>query len=82
MGLLQNLRRRLALRRVLRQIQPAIVLGMMTGANVLLALAIWRLPKVCAISSERIHPPKWHLGDIWEGLRLIPNAAHWPLPVQ
>lgn len=68
-GSLQNLRRVLALRRVLRQIQPDIALGMMTGANVLLALAAWGLPTVRTIGSERIHPPSLHLGAIWDGLR-------------
>ena len=68
-GLLQNLRRVVALRRVLREIEPAIALGMTTGANVLLSLAAWGLPKVRAIGSERIHPPQWPIGVLWEGLR-------------
>ena len=46
-GLWQNIRRVIALRRVLRQIQPDIALGMMTTANVLLALAAWGL-SICA----------------------------------
>lgn len=109
-GLLQNLRRVLALRQVLHEIQPAIALGMTTGANVLLALAAWGVPKVRAIGSERIHPPQYPIGILWEGLRrfsygrldavtaltsdsadwlkdhtgarrvrVIPNAATWPL---
>ena len=41
-GLWQNIRRVIALRRILRQISPDIALGMMTTANVLLALAAWR----------------------------------------
>jgi glycosyltransferase involved in cell wall biosynthesis len=68
-GLWQNLRRVFALRRVLRQFQPTIALGMTTTANILLALATWGLPQVHAIGSERIHPPQWPLGVIWEGLR-------------
>lgn len=68
-GLLQNLRRVFALRRVLREIEPDIALGMMTGANVLLALGTRGLPKVCAIGSERIHPPQYPLGVLWDGLR-------------
>jgi len=40
----KNIRRVIALRRVLRQIQPDIALGMMVEANVLLALAAWGLP--------------------------------------
>lgn len=69
MGLLQNLRRVLALRRVLREIQPAIALGMTTGANVLLALAASGLSNVRAIGSERIHPPECPIGVPWEGMR-------------
>lgn len=68
-GLWQNLRRVIALRRVLQQIQPEIALGMMTTANVLLALATWGLPQVRAIGSERIHPPQCYLGLMWEELR-------------
>ena len=62
LGLVQNLRRMFALRRVLRQIKPDIALGMMTTANILLALATWELPQVHAIGSEQIHPPQWPLG--------------------
>jgi glycosyltransferase involved in cell wall biosynthesis len=69
LGLVHNLRRMFALRRVLRQIKPDIVLGMMTTANILLALATWGLPQVHAIGAERIHPPQWPLGAIWERLR-------------
>lgn len=68
-GLWQNLRRVMALRRVLRQIKPDIALGMMATANILLALATWGLPQVCAIGSERIHPPQFPLGALWERLR-------------
>lgn len=70
-GLLQNLRRVSALRRVLREIQPSIALGMTTAANVLLALAAWGLSTVCAIGSERIHPPQCPVGPLWEGLRRL-----------
>lgn len=70
-GLVQNLRRIVALRRVLRQIKPDIALGMMTTANVLLALAAWGLPQLRAIGSERTHPPQYPLGVLWEGLRRL-----------
>lgn len=70
-GLVQNLRRVMALRRVLRQIKPDIALGMMTTANVLLALAAWGLPQLRAVGSERIHPPQYPLGVLWEGLRRL-----------
>lgn len=70
-GLVQNLRRVIALRRVLRDIKPDIAIGMMTTANVLLALAAWGLPQLRAIGSERTHPPQCPLGVLWEGLRRL-----------
>lgn len=70
-GLAQNLRRVRALRRVLRQIAPDIAIGMMTSANVLLALATWGLPHIRAIGSERTHPPQFFLGAVWEWLRRV-----------
>lgn len=69
LGTWNNLRRVRALRRVLREVRPDIALSMMTTANVLLALAAWGLPTVCAIGSEHIHPPQFPLGRVWEGLR-------------
>ena len=68
-GLWQNRHRVIALRRVLRQVQPDIALGMMTTANVLLALASWNLPTLRTVGAERIHPPQMPLGYIWETLR-------------
>jgi glycosyltransferase involved in cell wall biosynthesis len=68
-GLWQNIRRVIALRRLLRQIQPDIVLGMMTTANVLLALGAWGLPTLCTVGAERNHPPQLPLGYLWETLR-------------
>ena len=70
-GLLQNLRRVLALRRVLRETRPTIALGMTTVANALLGLAACGLSKVRAIGSERIHPPQCSVGPLWEGLRRL-----------
>lgn len=68
-GLWQNIRRVLALRRVLRQVQPDIALGMMTTANVLLALAAWGLPTLRTVGAEHNHPPQLPLGYLWETLR-------------
>jgi len=68
-GLWQNRRRVIALRRVLRQTQPDIALGMMATANVLLALAAWNLPALRTIGAERNHPPQLPLGHLWETLR-------------
>jgi glycosyltransferase involved in cell wall biosynthesis len=68
-GLWQNIRRVITLRQALRQSQPDIALGMMTTANVLLALAAWGLPTLRTIGAERNHPPQLPLGYIWETLR-------------
>jgi glycosyltransferase involved in cell wall biosynthesis len=68
-GLWRNLRRSMALRQVLRKIHPDIALGMMTAANVQLALATSGLSAVRAIGSERVHPPQVSLGVPWEWLR-------------
>ena len=68
-GIVQNLRRVLAIRRVLRQIQPDIALGMMTTANVLLAIASLGLTQIRTVGSERTHPPQNPLGTVWERLR-------------
>jgi glycosyltransferase involved in cell wall biosynthesis len=67
-GLWQNLRRIRALRRVLRKIQPDIALGMMTSANVLLALAALGL-RIRAVGSEHVHPAQYPLSALWERLR-------------
>lgn len=67
-GLWQNLRRVMALRRVIQNIQPDIALGMMTSANVLISLAVLGL-HIRAIGSERVHPPEYPLSVLWERLR-------------
>jgi glycosyltransferase involved in cell wall biosynthesis len=68
-GTIQNIRRVLALRRVLCQIKPDVAIGMMAAANIVLALASWRLVKIITIGSERTYPPKYPLGRAWEWLR-------------
>jgi glycosyltransferase involved in cell wall biosynthesis len=68
-GLINNLRRVLALRRVLRQTHPEVVLAMMDKANILLSLAAWGLPNIVALGSEHIHPPQAPLSPFWSGLR-------------
>lgn len=70
-GLWQNLRRVIALRRVLQKIQPDIALAMMSSANILMAFAALGLHGVVAIGSEHIHPPKFPLGRLWEWLRTL-----------
>jgi glycosyltransferase involved in cell wall biosynthesis len=68
-GLRKNLHCVRALRQVLRQVQPDIALALMSTANVILALATRGLANVCAIGSERVHPPQFPLGAEWEALR-------------
>ncbi len=57
-----NLRRMLALRRVLRELRPDVALAMMTTANVLLALAAKGSTELVTIGSEHTHPPQSPLG--------------------
>lgn len=68
-GLLQNLGRVLALRRVLRQERPAVAVSMMSTPNVLLALAGRGLPWLRTVGSERCYPPHAPLGRLWQALR-------------
>lgn len=67
-ALVANLRRIRTLRHILRREQPDVVLSMMTTANVLATLAARGLPCTVVVS-ERIHPPQFPLGRIWEALR-------------
>lgn len=67
-GLWHNLRRIVALRRVLRRKQPDIAVGIMTTANVLLAWASLGLG-IRTVGSEHVHPPKFPLSVLWEALR-------------
>jgi glycosyltransferase involved in cell wall biosynthesis len=68
-GLLNNLRRVLALRRLIQQIKPTIALAMMDKANILLSMAAVGLPGVIALGSEHIHPPQAPLSPMWTRLR-------------
>jgi glycosyltransferase involved in cell wall biosynthesis len=68
-GLWQNIRRVIELRRMLRQTQPDVAIGVMTTANVVLALAAWALPNLRTIGAEHNHPPQLPLGFFWETLR-------------
>ncbi len=88
-ALLHNLRRVLALRRILRQLRPAVAVSLMSTPNVLLALAAGGLPHLATIGSERDYPPHAPLGLIWTRLRktmygrltavvaLTHECAHW-----
>ena len=68
-AVVNNLRRITTLRRVLRAVQPDIVLAMVVQANVLLALAAIGMRDITTIGSEHSHPPQWPLGTVWETLR-------------
>ena len=63
-----NYRRIQALRSILKQVRPDVALAMMTRANILLALACRGLG-IPAVGSERIHPPMFPLGRVWERFR-------------
>jgi Glycosyltransferase len=67
-GILSNLRRVWALRRLIRRLRPNVVLGMMTTASVLSILAARRLP-MRVIATEHTHPPSQMLAPMWEALR-------------
>lgn len=88
-AVLQNVRRVLALRRVLMQIRPTVALSMMSTPNVLLALASQGIANLPTIGSERCYPPHAPLGLLWSALRrrmygrlsavvaLTNECAHW-----
>src|SRR6266568_2491949 len=64
-----NFRRVRTLRRVLRELRPDVVLGMMT-TGIIAILAARGLP--CrVVVSERIHPPMLPVGRVWGLLRRI-----------
>jgi len=68
-ALAQNIRRMLALRRVLLQVRPAIAISLMSTPNVLLALAARGIPNLSTVGSERDYPPHAPLGAVWTILR-------------
>ena len=68
LGLWANMNRIKALRTILCQERPDVVLSLMTTANVLAILAARNLP-IAVVASERIHPPQFPLGRTWECLR-------------
>ena len=64
-----------ALRRVIREFRPDIVLGMMTTASVLSVIAGAGLCRV--IATEHTHPPSQAMSGFWQRLRrwTYPKAA-------
>lgn len=81
-GLGRNLRRVLALRRILRRIRPDIAMGVMAHASVLLALASCGLKNISSLGLERIYPPQYPLGFLWERLRSYCYARLTAVAVQ
>lgn len=67
-GLVANVRRLLALRRLIRELRPQVVLGMMTKASVLSVVAARRL-SCRVIATEHTHPPAQSLPPVWQKLR-------------
>ena len=65
----QNIHRLIVLRRVLRENQADIALGMMNIPSVLLAMAAWRLPTLYTVGAEHIYPPQLPLGYLRDTLR-------------
>lgn len=65
-ALRSNLRRARALRGVIRERRPDVVVAMGGTANVLLALASAGLKHGVYIGSERIYPPRMPMGRFWE----------------
>ncbi|GAB2884197.1 glycosyltransferase family 4 protein [Paralcaligenes sp. KSB-10] len=87
-GMLANLRRVWALRRLIRRLRPTLVLGMMTTASILAIIAA-RGSKCRVIATEHTHPPSQELSEMWLRLRrwaypqaakvvaLTSGTAHW-----
>lgn len=67
-ALRQNLRRIVALRRILAEERPAVAVAMMSTPNVLLAFASLGIGEMSAIGSERCYPPHAPLGRLWTAL--------------
>ena len=66
---MNNLKRIIVLRRILREIRPNIALGIMPTANVLLCLSAIGLRNVAVVGSEHIYPPMSPLTRSWQWLR-------------
>ena len=67
-GLINTIRRVLALRRVLRDRKPDIAISMMDKNNILMALASIGLNHSRFIGSEHTHPPQYPMAYYWEWL--------------
>jgi glycosyltransferase involved in cell wall biosynthesis len=77
-AILQNLRRAMALRRVLRGVRPGIAVAQMDQACVTMALAAQGLRGISCIGAMHIHPPRMPTKAVW---RRIHSLAYGRLPV-
>ena len=68
-GIVNNLKRLIALRRILRDTRPDIALGMLCMANILLYASAAGLRDVAIIGSEHGYPPMLPLRHTWRWLR-------------
>jgi len=68
-GFFANIRRIVSLRKLLKECQPDIALGMMTTANITLGISSFSIRDLITLGSERIHPPQLPIGRIWGFLR-------------
>jgi len=68
-GIVANLKRVFAFRRILLKYKPDVAVGMMSTSNVVLALSSFGLRRIVTVGSERTHPPARPLGLVWEVLR-------------
>ena len=68
-SIINNLKRMIALRRVLRRVMPEVAIAMMSTSNILLCLAAAGIRSTKVIVSERIYPPKLPIGRAWKMLR-------------
>jgi glycosyltransferase involved in cell wall biosynthesis len=67
-AIVNNVLRARALRCVLKELKPDVAIAMMSTANCLLAWA-GKGTGIPLVGSERVHPPMWPLGKVWEVLR-------------
>lgn len=69
-GLWNNLKRVLAVRRAVKEIDPDVTIGIMASMNVTSILATLGL-RSRVVATEHIHPPKFPLGKFWELARKV-----------
>jgi glycosyltransferase involved in cell wall biosynthesis len=76
-GMFNNVRRIVLLRRILREVEPDRAVGVISTAALTLLLASYGLRRIRVIVSERTYPPAIPLGRIWAAARrLVYPFAH------